>query len=90
MDCAFSSIDDHQFRAARVLISAERGSPMRHILGSFYRDERGSVLLTEWLLLTTILMIGILPPLVALRSGSTGPATIPMAKRAVSHPLLGR
>ncbi len=37
-------------------------------LGRFCRDERGSLLLTEWLLLTTILMVAILPP-VALRIG---------------------
>jgi len=55
---------------------------MRHVLGSFCHDERGSLLLTDWLFLTTILMVAIVPPVMSLWSRATDmkPRTLWMAE----------
>jgi hypothetical protein len=37
-------------------------------LGEFWKDERGSLLLTEWVFVATILLLGILCTAVSIRS----------------------
>jgi hypothetical protein len=40
---------------------------MRQQLDKFWADDRGSVLVTEWVLLTTILIIALLPGVATVR-----------------------
>lgn len=40
---------------------------MRPLLGELWKDERGSLLVTEWVFVATILVLGILPTLVSVR-----------------------
>jgi hypothetical protein len=40
---------------------------MRQLFSRFWHDERGSVLVTEWVLVTTILVIALLPGLAVIR-----------------------
>ena len=38
-----------------------KGITMRPLISRFWRDERGTLLLTEWVFLTTILVIAVVP-----------------------------
>jgi hypothetical protein len=38
-------------------------------LGRLWNDDRGAVLATEWLLITTVLVLGLIPGLIAIRQG---------------------
>lgn len=40
---------------------------MRALLCAMWRDERGSLLITEWMLVATILVLGIVPAAVSIR-----------------------
>lgn len=39
------------------------------LLKRLWRDDRGAVLASEWILLTTIMLVGIVPALIAIRHG---------------------
>lgn len=41
---------------------------MRQLVLKFWKDDRGSLLVTEWVFLATILVIGIVPGIVAVRN----------------------
>jgi hypothetical protein len=41
---------------------------MHHLLCELWRDERGSLLVREWVFVATILVLGILPTAVSVRS----------------------
>lgn len=40
-----------------------------YLLGRLWGDDRGAVLATEWLLITTVLVLGLIPGLIAIRQG---------------------
>jgi hypothetical protein len=44
---------------------------MRNSVAKFWRDERGTLLLTEWVFLTTILVIAVVPFVFNLRDQSS-------------------
>ncbi len=57
---------------------------------SFCNDERGSLLLTDWLFLTTILLIGIVPAMLHARDQVNRALTKPVTSWSVQPPILGR
>jgi hypothetical protein len=61
---------------------------MRQMLAGFYFDERGALLLTEWLFLATILLIGIVPSVFMLRGNVGQPAL--KGCWSPGHPIVGR
>jgi hypothetical protein len=62
---------------------------MRRMLGKFCGDERGSLLLTDWLFLATILMIGVLPALLSVRENVSRAVTKPARSWSIASPSLG-
>jgi hypothetical protein len=43
---------------------------MKHVLSNVWADDSGALLATEWVVLATILVIGIVPGLIAVRQGT--------------------
>src|SRR5262245_43781991 len=43
---------------------------MKHVLSRLWADDCGALLVTEWVMLATILVIGLIPGLVALRNSN--------------------
>jgi hypothetical protein len=50
-------------------IGRSGGNDERNLLAQLWQDTSGALLATEWLLLSTLLVIGLVPALVALRQG---------------------
>lgn len=43
---------------------------MKHVLSNMWADDSGALLATEWVVLATILVIGVVPGLIAVRQGA--------------------
>jgi hypothetical protein len=59
---------------------------MGRLISKFCKDERGTLLLTEWVFLTTILMIAMVPCLISLR-GHVGDSPLKEAAPTLTQPL---
>ena len=59
---------------------------MGRLISKFCKDERGTLLLTEWVFLTTILMIAMVPCLVNLR-GHVGDSPLKEAAPTLTQSL---